>query len=235
MKRADVGSASEPQASGLMLRAIREGRQAPVRWATIMLDDDIEVEVMGDAMKAEVDGQLLRLPVSYAETIAAAEILGKGTLIPFSKRIADAVYRQSAKLVYNGLVSSAADSNRMRSLDFVRRFNADIDAQIERKDAAGSLIFGPWKLWILSSKLGVMAKDSPTEPAAINYGGWNAAGRTIQTEGTHHTYGHDDYSQLLQFAKRWATRKGSGGRVDLLAWIERDEGVGSQYTEPFRG
>lgn len=232
---ASVGQSNEPQASGLLIRAIREGRQSPVQWAHVMLDSDIEIEVMGDAMKADVDGQLLRLPVSYAETIEAAQLLGKGTLIPMSKRIADAVYRQSAKLVYNGLVSTNADSLRMRSLAFVKKFNDDIEAQIAKKDATGTLIFGPWKLWILSSKLGVRAKDSPNEPAAINYGGWRANGTPIQTEGTWHIYSHDDYSQLLQFVKRWGTRKSTGGRVDLLAWIEQNEGVGDSYTEPFRG
>ena len=228
-----VGAADEPQASGLLLSAVRAGSYERPRWSVVRWDG-LLVQVWADALRAPVDGALLRLPVSYAETIEIAQTIDRGNLVTPTASLASAIYQASDRLVYHGLVLKPEDSRRMRSLAFCKAFNADIGAQIEAKGSKDLLHFGAWKLWVLSPRLVEKAHDAPTEPAAVNFGGWNAAGQPIQPESTWHVYPHDDYSQCLTLVSRWATDETTGERVDLLDRFEQRDHVPAAYTAPWR-
>lgn len=228
----DLGAVSKTGSSaGMLIDAIRGGKYEKARWTHVPFDG-MTIEVATDAIRMPVNKSLLRMPISYAESIEAAKLLG-GVIVP-SARIADAMYAASDRGVFNGLVSSLADSLKMGTVEFSERFNKGLDAQFAGKSGLRLA----WKLWILNKRIG---EPTPTGPAAINYGGWNPAGPyrcgdvpCAQSVGGTHDWFHSDYSQLFHPVKRYALAA-DGSKVDLLDYIEQKEGVSREQTQPFRG
>jgi hypothetical protein len=253
-----LGAATDP-AGGLLARAVRDRTYQPIRWVDVPGPDGIILTVGADLLRATVDGQSLRLPVSWEETQAIARTLsaelGEDVIAP-SKRIADAVYAAApVKTVYHSPVYRTPDGRTLgiSTIGDVARFNADIDRQVAAQggDATG-LVSGAEKLWVLDARLdpavnaeflsrtGSLAKlidrrglPAPGELRAMNYGAWGKDGRPQQPVSGAHPPTHWDVSQLYRPLKRWA-RDAQGARVDLLAWIERHERVDPRYTAPFK-
>jgi hypothetical protein len=87
------------------------------------------------------------------------------------------------------------------------------------------LVFGAWKLWILHPRI--------VEKGAVNYGFWDAHGKTIQTVGGQHNDQHYDYSQLLQPVKRWAKSASTGEPVDLLERFASADHIPASYLSAY--
>lgn len=235
---------------GLLAAAVQDQTYDTINWVDTTGPGGLTITVAADLLKASTpDGALLRLPASYDEDIQIAKNLtsqlGFGVIVP-SQQIADAIYRNATvRTNYNSLVMAPGDSLHMQSVDFSKKYNADIDDQIAKAlngpPAANTLVSGAEKYWILHERLDPkknadFMSRSDMQPAypqvALNYGGWKN-GVTLQTVGGQHNYEHTDYSQLFRPIKRWAV-DASGNPVDLLAWIEQNERVPSQYTDAFR-
>ena len=230
-------------AVGLLAKAVDAGTYEAPTWVDIPLGDMI-VTVASDNLKATPDGAAgpLRLPVTWPETVSIARAVGSSVgedIIAPSQKIADAIYAAAkVKTVLHGQGTSA-----MTALATTQNYNRDIDDQIAKKEGqSGDLVSGHEKYWILNRRLDPKINDaelaayklpSPGPNPAINYGGWGPDGKPIQTVGGRHNAAHVDYSQLLRLVKRWA-KKSDGTPVDLLLWIEQNEGVSSVYTDLFR-
>lgn len=209
-------------AGGLLLRAIREDKHEPIQWVDLPVGDLI-VTIARDAVAARVGESTLRLPVSYADTVEACHILG---CVAPTKEIVDAAYEASTRdgrLVFHGLVRTKADTAKMMSLDFSERFNAGIERQLAQLPHGG-VIAGPWKYWILHPRI--------VEMGAVNYGGFGADGKPIQTVGGRHDATHYDYSQLFQPVRREA-RTRDGRPVDLVEHF-LSLGLPKAYVEAYR-
>jgi hypothetical protein len=231
------------QASGLLARSVQAGTYEAPTWVEVPLGD-MTITVAADNLKAVPDGSTspLRLPVTWPETYAIAQAMGAALgedIIAPSQKIADAIYRAATTMT----VLHGQGTGAMIALATSENYNRDIDQQIAQKGgAAGGLVSGHEKYWILHPRLDQAVNDAtlrasglpPVGPnPAVNYGGWGPDGKPIQTVGGRHNAAHVDYSQLLRPVKRWA-RKADGTKVDLLAWIEANEGVPSRFTDLFR-
>ena len=229
-------------AVGVLLRNVQAGLYDAPTWVDVPLGDMI-VTVGSDNLKSSSDGSSpsLRLPVTWPETYAITRVIGDSIgedLIAPSQKIADAIYAAAkTKTVLDGQGTSA-----MTAMSTVQAYNHDVDQQIAKKGGSpDGLVSGHEKYWILHSRLDpsvnnvILAQNGfpPIADPAVNYGGWGPNGRPIQTVGGRHNAEHVDYSQLIRLVKRWAKKK-DGTRVDLLAWIEQNEGVSSKYTDLFR-
>lgn len=202
---APLSSLRQGEAGGYLLRAVRDRTHEPIEWVDVVVGQ-LVVSMARDAVRARAGSIPLRLPVSYADTVEACRLLG---CVAPTKEIVDAAYADSNKagqLVFNGLVRTPADYKRMMSLDFAVTFSTGIDRQLERKPRSG-MAAGAWKYWIVHPRL--------VEKGAVNYGGFDASGKPIQTVGGKHIPTHYDYSQLLQPVRRQA-RTVSGSPVDLV-------------------
>lgn len=213
---------------GLLMKAFSSGAIDPIRWTEVTVGD-LVVTVASDALKAELAGRPgVRLPATHAETVAICRELG---CVPPTQAIADAMFAQAkAQLNFVPLVRTAADSNKMATVEFSLKFHDGVEKQLAAAAAApGALIAGAWKYWLLHPRL--------AERGAVNYGFWDKSKkppRPIQTPGACHDAGHYDYSQLLQPVKRIARRAGSGEEVDLLDYIEKHDRVPARFLEPLR-
>lgn len=243
--RTTTNGAKSPKSGGIMLAAIENGTAAPISWVPIKMGD-LTIEVASDATMAPVDGRMRRMPVTYAETKRACKAIraatGKDCIVP-SKRIADAMYAASNKLVFHGLVANSEDAAKMGTIEFSHVANDDIDQQIAKdpKKPPAAINSGAWKHWILSKRLTESPNpdcshsgEVPGGPsAAINYGGWKKDGTVAQSEGACHNDEHSDYSQDFQPVARYA-KDSNGKTIDLLDWIEQNESVPAKYTAAFR-
>lgn len=231
----DVGAID--RATGILLRAVETDTHEPPKWSNVTMGD-LTLTVATDALKAPAGDSILRLPVSWPDTIAICRKLG---CVPPSKKIADAIYAAAPiKTAFHSLVTANDPESggvKMHGLPFAKRYNADVDKQIADAIAAEkgdewSLVSGHEKYWLLSPRLAEAVKATG-RPAAVNYGGWDASGKPQQSPGARHDVDYEgDYSQLLRPIQRYATRP-DGSKVDLLDLIEED-GVSRRFTDIFR-
>ncbi len=219
---------------GILLAAIQAGTAQSINWVTIDVDG-MKVDVASDAMKAAIpDGSIIRLPMSYAENIAAAKIMaaqGVDVIVP-NQAIADAIYAQSAKgALLQGYGSNASEQAVMDSIDTSKKFEVQINNQFAGKTG---LLAGPWKYWCLDRDIDTnLGAGYPPAPRAVNYGSWKKDGHPYQTLGRKHDQiSQKDYSQLFQPIRRYA-KDSSGKRIDLLDWMEK-KGVSARSTSEFR-
>jgi hypothetical protein len=243
-----VGASSSP-AAGILARAVRDRAYEPIKWVDVPGPDGMTMTVGADMLKASAEGSVLRLPVSWDETKTIArklsEHVGEDLIAP-SKRLADAVYAAaSVKTAYRSPVYKSASGATMgiTTIEDSQKYNAGIDKQIAAKGGAvGDFHSGAEKYWILDARLSPDVNKeflsrtglpAPSEPMAMNYGGWADNGKPQQNVGGAHNYGHSDISQLYRPWKRWAKGK-DGSRIDLLAWIEQNEKVSPTYTAAFK-
>lgn len=209
------------------MAAFEDGRFAPLEWAEIQVDDVI-VSVATDAMRGEVDGAWLRLPVSYLEALTILRALD---CISPTLEMCIAMHRASKHHPqYVGLWKTEADSKRMATLGFTRTFNRELEERLAKLSPRkpSDLLFGPWKVWLLHPGIGVMG--------AVNHGFWDETAKppaSIQTQGMKHTALHYDYSQVLQPVKRWARKAGSGEPVDLLHWKGITSKIPARFLAPY--
>lgn len=214
---------------GMLIAAFQAGRIEPPAWRSVSWRG-LRVYVAADALRAPdpTTGQLLRMPVSYAEQVA---LYRDQNWVPPTYDLCVALYAQATtRPQYIGLVSTAADQQRMGTLGFTRRFNARLEAALQREPPVPferRLVFGPWKLWILDHRLSVRG--------AVNHGFWDRGSKPpkpVQRVGAAHDASHWDYSQLAQPIQRWAHDEASGGVVDLLEVFSRD--VPRHFLDPLR-
>lgn len=211
----------DSEAGGLLIRAIRAGQHERITWTPIRVED-ITVIMAADAVRARVGGEALRLPITYAEQIEAARIIGA---VSPTKEIIDAAYRQSdPRVPFVGLTKDTADLARMGTLGVVRRFNATIDKARGAAEADQMCFAG--KAWIVNNAL--RAKG------AVNYGAFGRDGVPIQTVCERHCHGpsHYDYSQLLWLVRREAIGS-KGEAIDILDWM-RSKGIREEWLRPYR-
>lgn len=216
----------QDKAGSLLLSAFKARKTEELTWTEVTVGD-LVVTVACDAMKGPLgDTECVRMPVTYEETIAICKELG--CVVP-NQRIADAMYAQAkVQLNFVPLVWSTADSAKMATIDFVLRFHDGVEEQLkDRRPAAGELVFGAWKLWLLHPRI--------VERGAINYGFWDKRTKApVQTIGGQHDAKHYDYSQVLQPVKRIARKVGQAEEVDLLDWFQKVDHVPQKYLDPYR-
>jgi len=234
-------------AGGQLPAAVSAGTAGPIQWVSAPGPDGMTITVAADALTAPIGGAQLRAPVSWLDTIAAARAIhdtqGVDTIAP-SKQLADAIYAAATvKTTLHGLVQKAGDDAKMGTVDFARRYNADVDQQIRaagHTPGDGALVSGAEKYWLLDPRLDKDTNDralratglpSPPGNPAVNYGGW-IGGKPVQSVGGRHNDGHYDYSQTFRPVKRWAVGA-DGSPVDLLAWIRDNENVPAQFVSLF--
>jgi len=216
------------KAGGLLLEAFNAGATEPITWVDVTVGD-LVVTVASDAMKAALgDRPGVRLPVSYEEAVVICKQL---ECVAPTQPICDAVFAQArAQLCCVALVHVASDAARMEDVDFVLRFADAVDEQVTASGAAaGDLVFGAWKLWILHPRI--------VEKGAVNYGFWDthrAPPAPVQTVGGQHDAAHYDYSQLLQPVKRMARRASTGEAIDLLDHLAAQDRVPERYLDVYR-
>lgn len=232
---------SGPMVDGILLDAVKSGKIDGLRWVQVEAPDlDLKFWTTADDMMAPgPDGNLLRLGVSYNDTKEILRTLGQGHFMPATKKLVDAIYAAAPiKTAFHSLVqANDPDSGgiKMHSVEFAKRYNADIDAQIAAaKGQETSWAAGHDKYWILHPRMAETIKIT-RQPAAVNYGGHDAKGHPLQPASAMHDVLHSDYSQLLRPVKVWGERISDGTPVNLLDWAEQNEGVPSQFTDPYRG
>lgn len=192
--------------SGLLARAFADGTVATIMFEPVEVDG-LRVMVATEPARAPVDGELLRLPVSYAEQVAICR--EHGWVSPWLE-LCPAWYKAARRKPRSqGLVGSRADQAAMGTLGFTRRFSRRLDEVL----VGDGLAFGPWKVWLLHP--GLAARG------AVNHGMYGEVmpGVPVQVAGTAHDDEHWDYSQLLQPVERYATEIASGRLVDLLDYL----------------
>lgn len=218
-------------AVGVMAQAVRDGAFTQPAFVDVPLGD-LMISVGADMLKK--DG--LRLMVSWPETIELAK--ARGWIAP-SKKIADAIYAAApVKTVFHSLVTAsdpASGGAKMHTLDFAKRYNADVDSQLSAKGwDSGTLQSGAEKYWLLSPRLAETVKATGA-PAAVNYGGWSGQGTPLQSPGAMHDVNYPgDYSQLYRPIQRYA-HDAQGNQVDLLDWMVENDSVPSRFADLFRG
>lgn len=233
-------------AGGLLLAAVKAGREEPptfveVPWqggsATGKLSLTLRVSAHALRARVLVDGQerLLRLPVSYRDTIEICRLKG---LLPPTKSMVDAIWNAAKHLMVRPLGTwpdpadksaaakalAAKTSKEMVTIDYVVRHNEYLDAQIG--DAWAKLCRDEGKYWILD--------DRATGTGAVNYG-WKKPpdGKPVQPVGGAHDWNHYDYSQVMHCVQRKA-RDASGAEVDLVDVLRR-AGMPAAVLAPFGG
>jgi hypothetical protein len=192
---------------GLLLAAVMAGDHVPPTWADVDVGGGLVVCVASDALRAGIDeaGAPVRLPASYAETIAICRALD---CVPPTREISDAIWRAaSVRVRPQGLVVTTGDARQMATVEWSLRHNAAIEGQLRDRDVKPeNIVADVGKDWILDNGLAVRG--------AVNYG-WRAdAHHLLQPLGHAHNAQHWDYSQVVRLVKRCARL--DGAVVDLL-------------------
>lgn len=222
--------AGDDSAVGVMAQAVRDGAFTEPAFVDVPMGD-LTLSVGTDTLKK--DG--LRLMVSWPETI---EIAKTYDWIAPSKKIADAVYAAApTKTSFHSLVTASDPESggaKMHTLEFAKRYNADVDAQLAAKGwDSSTLQSGAEKYWILSPRLAETVKATGA-PAAVNYGDWDASGKPLQSPGAMHDVNYPgDYSQLFRPISRYA-RDAQGNQVDLLDWMVTNDDVPQRFADLFK-
>jgi len=186
-----------------LLKAVREGDFEAPTWVEIpWAATNSTLRVSSDALRASADGKLQRLPVTWRETM---EICRRLDCVPLTAEISDLIWSQATVKLdvhslgeWNTPEQKKASSAGMTSDDWVRRFNADLDAQIAGRQG---LVADVGKDWILSPRL--LTKQA----AAVTYGWRYRTGELVQKPGADnvepfHDWHHYDYSQTLRLVQR---------------------------------
>ncbi|MEZ4295510.1 MAG: hypothetical protein R3B70_11085 [Polyangiaceae bacterium] len=226
----------DPSASsgGLLVKAVEAGEFEGPLWVAVEWDG-LEIEVGAHALRAKVGDKLLRLPVSWAETVGICQKLD---WCPLTSDLSDAVWKAATLRPnptpigdFSTPEKAAATSKKMRRLEFCLTHNTKVDAQIPEARAA-ELASTEGKDWILSKRNLTAAK------AATTYGWHQSNGKPIQSlgpDGTKpaHDDAHFDQTQVLRPIRRKAKRKSDGAVVDLLDELE-SRGLPKEVTAPLR-
>ncbi len=212
-------------AGGLLLAAVTAGTYVEPTFAAVEMGHGLTISVAADALKATLpDAPLpLRLPASYADTIAICKTLG---CIAPTAAMSDAIWKASTiKIAPKGLWSKPSDSLRMSRVEWTLRHNANIEAALAGKDVkADTLVADVGKEWILDPGLNVLG--------AVNYG-WRLipGGKPLQPIGHKHLPSHLDYSQVLRPVSRYGALNGQV--VDLLD-ILATQGIAAKWLNAFK-
>lgn len=213
---------------GLLLAAVLAGEHVPPTWAEVELSGGLVVCVATDALRARVPEAEtpIRLPASYAETIAICRALG---CLPPTREISDAVWHAAAvQVIPRGLVMTAADAAQMTTVEWSLRHEAGIETQLRAARARGEAIDGALiadvgKDWLLDN--GIVRRG------AVNYGWRSLTGAPLQPLGHMHDAAHWDYSQVLRLVSRGAHLEGEA--VDLLDVLVH-RGLAKEWAAPYR-
>jgi hypothetical protein len=222
--------------SGNLLRkAVEAGQfEAPV-WVEVEWDG-LVLSVGAHALRAKVGDALLRLPVSWKDTLAICKTLG---WCPPTSAISDAIWKAATMRVtpvplgnFSTPEKASETSKKMVRLGFCKTHNQNVDAAIP-PDRTAELCATEGKDWILSKR------NLTTPKAATTYGWHQPSGKPIQPLGPDekppaHDDGHFDQTQVLRPIQRKARRKSDGALVDLLDELEH-RGLPPKLTKPLRG
>lgn len=227
--------------AGLLRKAVDQGAFEQPIWMEVPFGD-LKVLVGAHALRANVAGRLLRLPVSWEDVIVICKQLG---WIPPTIELSDAIW--DAATVKIGPVPmgdrstpalSAIADRKMTTLEFTLGMNARMDARIP-EGRWGELAGTEGKDWVLSKRNLLHSRGGgPGSKGVANYG-WHQLphGEPIQGRGDDgsppwHDVHHYDYSQTLRPIQRMA-RRADGAEVDLLDVIEK-QGMPAAVLSPFR-
>lgn len=217
--------APNAKVGGLLLRAFEDGKTEEIRWVDVTVGD-IVITVASDAMKGPLNDQMVRLPVSYRETILLCRQLD---CIAPTQAMCDAMFAQAkSQTLAVPLVMQASDSAKMMNVEFIMKFHAGVEKQLAALNQPDpGLICGAWKYWLINQRLNVLG--------AVNYGFWKSKKppSVFQTPGARHDPAHYDYSQLLQPVKRMAKRVDTGEEVDLLKYLADKEKIPAKYLDVY--
>lgn len=227
--------------AGLLRKAVELGEFERPVWKEVKLGD-LTVSVGAHALRANVGGRLLRLPVSYQDVIVICNELG---WIPPTADLSDAIW-ESATVKIGPIpmgdrstpAASAIADRKMTTLEYVLGMNTRMDGKIPQ-ERWGELAGSEGKDWILSKRNLLPSRGGgPGSKGVANYG-WHQLprGEVIQGLGADasppwHDDHHYDYSQTLRPIQRMAKRA-DGTEVDLLDVIEA-QGMPAAVLAPFR-
>lgn len=213
---------SSRSSGGLLLAAVLAGEHTAPTWVDVELPGGLVVCVATDALRAPIAeaADPIRLPASYAETIAICRALG---CLPPTAAISDAVWSSAPiHVAPRGLVVTANDAAQMATVEWSLRHNAAIDHWLGGP-LDDVLVADVGKDWILDNGIAVRG--------AVNYG-WRAdAHHLLQPLGHGHNAAHWDYSQVLRLVRREARLDGSA--VDLLDELVQ-RGLAERWAAPYR-
>jgi hypothetical protein len=206
--------------SGLLLAAAERGEIDAIQWTDIDVGDGLVVTVSNDALKARIPEieRPIRLPASYAETIAICNAL---RVLPPTQAISDAIWASAAVIVQpRGLVRTVADIAMMNTVAWSIKHNDGIDA-LELDPAL--LVADVGKDWLLDNGI--------ARRGAVNYGWRVDRLHLLQPLGHAHDAAHWDYSQVLRAVEREAVLNGT--TIDLLEYLTGT--VEEKFLAPYRG
>jgi hypothetical protein len=198
---------------GLLLAAVQSGEidLASIAWTEVEVPAlDLIVTVPLEALRCNINGQLLRVGASWADTQAICQMLG---CLPPTREVVDAVWAASSPRIDGALLYVPTDgtAGQMQSIDACVRLNAQLDAAIAAAGAQPDALVRPQgKAYIVSERLGA-------GKGAVNYGLPRLDGTLIQPEQAGHDRDWLDYLQLLgEIVQRQARRISTGQVVDAL-------------------
>lgn len=219
---------------GLLVKAVEAGQFEAPTWVEIEWDG-LLVQVGAHALRARVGDRLLRLPVSWTDTVAICKKLG---WCPPTSALSDAVWKAATVKVapvpigdFSTPAKAKESSKKMVRLGYCQVHNQNIDSKIP-PERAPELCATEGKDWILS-------KRNLTAPRAATTYGWHQAnGKPIQGLGPDakppaHDDGHFDETQVLRPIRRQARRAGDGTPTDLLDELEK-RGLPAAVTKAMR-
>jgi hypothetical protein len=188
------------------------GAYEPPLWIDVPFQGLI-VRVGAHALRANVGGRLLRLPVSYEEVVA---ICNRLQWIPPTFELSDRIWEAATvKIDY-----VPQDPSIMLTLRAVEQMNKEMDARLAGKPW-GELTATEGKDWIVSPRDRLCSANNPHAMGAANYGWHHLDGTMVQTRGDDdkpppHDIHHWDYSQTLRPIQRMA-RRPDGTEVNLIS------------------
>ena len=206
---------------GLLAAAVEAGQFEEPTWIEIEWDG-LLVEVGAHALRARVGEKILRLPVTWLDTLAICKRLD---WCPPTAPLVDAVWAAATVRVapvpmgnFSTPEKAKATSKKMLLLEYSAAHNANVDAAIP-PDRLQELCATEGKDWILSKR------NLTTPTAATTYGWHQANGKPIQGLGPDekppaHDHAHFDQTQVLRPIRRRARRKSDGAPVDLCDELE---------------
>lgn len=218
-------------AGGRLLEAVKSGAIDAPTWIEVpWTAAGVVVRVSADALRAPVDGKLLRLPVTWRETL---EIAARLHGVPLTAELSDAIWAAAGVKIDPrplgewGTPEQQKQSSKMQpTVEWAQKFSASIDNQIGTR--AGELAADVGKDWIFSPRLALRPQ------LGVTYGWRYKTGKPIQGLGPDdkipaHNDAHYDYSQTLRLVQRNAV-----DGTDLLTVYEK-RGLPRKVLELFGG
>lgn len=231
-------------AGGLLVAAIREGREEPPIWTDVLWEGrgkttgtNLVVRVSAHAVRAavEIEGlgkRLLRLPISYQEQL---EVCRLRRWFPLTQNISDAVWTAAHRInppllgKWTTQAQVADSSRRMRTLEWVVQFNEQLDRQIP-VESWHRLWATEGKDWIVHPRIAERAGGK----GAINYGLHKLDGIPWQSPGGKHDWTHFDQTQVLRAMEWEGTDPATGKKVPIIE-VLRKAGMPAAVLAPFEG